>query len=59
MQSGLMKCLRDHVAWNAMIDGYAQCGRSREALDLFHLMQVEGVKLNEVSMVLVWSACTH
>ena len=50
---------RDHVTWNAMIAGYAQCGRSREALDVFHLMQMEGVKLNEVSMVLVLSACTH
>ncbi|TKY58794.1 putative pentatricopeptide repeat-containing protein [Spatholobus suberectus] len=50
---------RDHVAWNAMVVGYAQCGRSREALDVFHLMQMEGVKLNEVSMVLVLSACTH
>ncbi|XP_020209774.2 putative pentatricopeptide repeat-containing protein At5g40405, partial [Cajanus cajan] len=51
--------LRDHVAWNAMIAGYAQCGRSREALEMFQLMQMEGVKLNEVSMVLVLSACTH
>ncbi|XP_061342471.1 putative pentatricopeptide repeat-containing protein At5g40405 isoform X2 [Gastrolobium bilobum] len=50
---------RDPIAWNAMISGYAQCGRSREALNLFHLMQIEGVKLNEVSMVLVLSACTH
>ncbi|KAK7386945.1 hypothetical protein VNO78_27337 [Psophocarpus tetragonolobus] len=50
---------RDHVAWNAMITGYTQCGRWREALDMFHLMQGEGVKLNEVSMVLVLSVCTH
>lgn len=53
---------RDPIAWNAMIAGYAQCGRSREALNLFHLMQMElegVVKLNEVSMVLVLSACTH
>lgn len=50
---------RDPISWNAMIAGYAQCGRSREALQLFHLMQVTGVKLNEVSMVSVLSACTH
>ncbi|KAL2333923.1 hypothetical protein Fmac_015136 [Flemingia macrophylla] len=50
---------RDHVAWNAMIAGYVQCGRSGDALDMFHLMQMEGVKLNEVSMVLVLSACAH
>ncbi|XP_071724031.1 putative pentatricopeptide repeat-containing protein At5g40405 [Rutidosis leptorrhynchoides] len=50
---------RDHIAWNAMISGYAQCGQSREALRLFHSMQLEGVKVNEVSMVSVLSACSH
>ncbi|KAM7272039.1 hypothetical protein ACFE04_031253 [Oxalis oulophora] len=50
---------KDHIAWNAMISGYAQCGQSREALRLFNLMQLEGVKVNEVSMVSVLSACTH
>ncbi|KAB2624601.1 pentatricopeptide repeat-containing protein [Pyrus ussuriensis x Pyrus communis] len=50
---------RDPVAWNAMIAGYAQCGKSREALNLFHLMQMEGVRVNEVYMVSVLSACSH
>ncbi|KAL5759617.1 hypothetical protein ACOSQ2_018455 [Xanthoceras sorbifolium] len=50
---------RDPIAWSAMIAGYAQCGQSREALDLFHLMQIEGIKVNEVSMVSILSACTH
>ncbi|PON67487.1 DYW domain containing protein [Parasponia andersonii] len=50
---------RDPIAWNAMIAGYAQCGKSREALGLFYLMQMEGVKVNEVSMVSVLSACSH
>lgn len=50
---------RDPIAWNAMLAGYAQCGKSREALHLFHLMQIHDVKLNEVSMVSVLSACTH
>ncbi|KAK9276506.1 hypothetical protein L1049_006040 [Liquidambar formosana] len=50
---------RDPIAWNAMISGYAQCGQSREALNLFYLMQLEGVKVNEASMVSVLSACTH
>ncbi|XP_028804629.1 putative pentatricopeptide repeat-containing protein At5g40405 [Neltuma alba] len=50
---------RDTVAWNAMIAGYAQCGRSSEALDLFNLMQIKGVKVDEVSMVSILSACTH
>ncbi|MED6134701.1 hypothetical protein PIB30_039536 [Stylosanthes scabra] len=50
---------RDYIAWNAMVAGYAQCGSSREALELFREMQVEGVMLNEVSMVLLLSACTQ
>ncbi|XP_015892954.3 putative pentatricopeptide repeat-containing protein At5g40405 [Ziziphus jujuba] len=50
---------RDPIAWNAMIAGYAQCGKSREALNLFHLMQMEGVKVNQVCMVSVLSACSH
>jgi len=50
---------RDPIAWNAMIAGYAQSGKSREALDLFNLMQMMGMRVNEVSMVLVLSACTH
>lgn len=50
---------RDTVSWNAMISGYAQCGRSREALDLFNLMQTNDVKVDEVSMVSILSACTH
>ena len=31
----------------------------REALNLFHQMQMEGVKINEVSMVSVLSVCSH
>ncbi|OVA00316.1 Pentatricopeptide repeat [Macleaya cordata] len=50
---------RDPIAWNAMISGYTQSGRSREALRLFHLMQIDGVKVNEGTMVSVLSACTH
>ncbi|XP_052184758.1 putative pentatricopeptide repeat-containing protein At5g40405 [Diospyros lotus] len=50
---------KDAIAWNAMIGAYAQCGKSREALNLFHLMQMEGVRINEVSMILVLSACSQ
>ncbi|PKI41294.1 hypothetical protein CRG98_038315 [Punica granatum] len=50
---------RDPIAWNAMISGYTQRGKPRDALELFHLMQLEGVRVNEVSMVSVLSACSH
>ncbi|PIA62497.1 hypothetical protein AQUCO_00200484v1 [Aquilegia coerulea] len=51
--------MRDSVAWNALIAGYVRCGRSTEALDLFHLMQREGVMVNEVVLTSVLSACSH
>ncbi|KAF5746678.1 putative pentatricopeptide repeat-containing protein [Tripterygium wilfordii] len=50
---------RDHITWNAMIAGYVQCGKSKEALNLFCAMQTQGVKVSEVSMVSVLSACSH
>ncbi|CAA7395876.1 unnamed protein product [Spirodela intermedia] len=48
---------RDVIAWSALISGYAQQGRCREALDLFREMQLAGVEANEVTMVGVLSAC--
>lgn len=50
---------RDLATWNAMMAGYVQWGQAREALDLFYLMQSEGVKVNEASMVSVLSACAQ
>uniref|UniRef100_A0A1D1Z1H8 Pentatricopeptide repeat-containing protein At1g08070 n=1 Tax=Anthurium amnicola TaxID=1678845 RepID=A0A1D1Z1H8_9ARAE len=48
---------RDVVAWSAMIAGYAQNGRSTEALELFERMRLENVQPNEVTLVSVLSAC--
>ncbi|XP_010245702.1 PREDICTED: pentatricopeptide repeat-containing protein At1g08070, chloroplastic-like [Nelumbo nucifera] len=50
---------RDIVAWSAMIAGYAQNGRSNEALELFELMKSENVKPNDVTLVSVLSACAQ
>ncbi|XP_020098161.1 pentatricopeptide repeat-containing protein At1g08070, chloroplastic-like [Ananas comosus] len=50
---------RDVVAWSAMIAGYAQNGRSKEALELFDRMQAENCKPNEVTLVSVLSACAQ
>ncbi|PKA66156.1 Pentatricopeptide repeat-containing protein [Apostasia shenzhenica] len=49
--------VRDVVAWSAMISGYCQWNRCREALELFHKMQIAGVEPNEVTMVSVLSSC--
>ncbi|KAK8943833.1 Pentatricopeptide repeat-containing protein [Platanthera guangdongensis] len=48
---------QDIVAWSAMISGYSQWNRCREALKLFHDMQRAGVDPNEVTMVSVLSSC--
>ncbi|XP_072966348.1 pentatricopeptide repeat-containing protein At1g08070, chloroplastic-like isoform X1 [Typha angustifolia] len=50
---------RDVVAWSAMIAGYAQNGRSEEALNLFERMKAENCKPNEVTIVSVLSACAQ
>ncbi|WOL12805.1 hypothetical protein Cni_G21573 [Canna indica] len=48
---------RDVVAWSAMISGYTQANRCREALALFHDMQKAKMEPNEVTMVSVLSSC--
>ncbi|KAL5544123.1 hypothetical protein UlMin_007907 [Ulmus minor] len=48
---------RDVVAWSAMISGYSQVNRCREALDLFKEMQESNVEPNEVTMVSVLYSC--
>lgn len=52
----LMDC-RDVVAWSAMISGYSQASRCREALDLFHEMQKANIDPNEITMVSILSSC--
>ncbi|KMZ69205.1 putative Pentatricopeptide repeat-containing protein [Zostera marina] len=49
---------RDIVAWTAMISGYAQNGRPKDALDLFEKMKLETrVKPNKITLTCVLSAC--
>ncbi|XP_031497356.1 pentatricopeptide repeat-containing protein At3g14730 isoform X1 [Nymphaea colorata] len=38
---------RDVVLWNSMISGYAQSGRYVEALEVFRLMEEEGIELSK------------
>ncbi|EFJ07386.1 hypothetical protein SELMODRAFT_72370, partial [Selaginella moellendorffii] len=49
----------DPVRWNAMIQGYAHNGHSREALELFGAMVVEGVRPDQATFVGVLAACNH
>ncbi|KAF3773279.1 Pentatricopeptide repeat-containing protein [Nymphaea thermarum] len=51
---------RNIVSWNALIWGYAQNGRAREALDVFEEMKaVDGLRPNDVTLLCLLFACNH
>ncbi|KAI3962534.1 hypothetical protein MKW92_024530 [Papaver armeniacum] len=47
------------VSWNAMICGYAQNGRGKEALEFFEKMKTSGFRPNSVTLLCVLLACDH
>ncbi|XP_076937579.1 pentatricopeptide repeat-containing protein At5g42450, mitochondrial-like [Bidens hawaiensis] len=47
------------VSWNAIINGYAQNGRSKEAVEFYRVMQENGVKPNSVTLLGILFACNH
>ncbi|KAJ7551416.1 hypothetical protein O6H91_06G014500 [Diphasiastrum complanatum] len=48
---------RDVVSWNAMIGGYAQGGFGQQALQLYRLLDEEGIKPDSVTFVNVLKSC--
>jgi len=48
---------RNVRSWTSMIGGYAQCGKPKEAVDLFLEMEEAGLLPNEVTVVAVLVAC--
>ncbi|KAJ4713506.1 Pentatricopeptide repeat-containing protein [Melia azedarach] len=50
---------KDVISWNTMIAGYARHGFGKHALMLFELMKKVGIKPDDVTMVGVFSACSH
>ncbi|XP_024539627.1 pentatricopeptide repeat-containing protein At3g20730 [Selaginella moellendorffii] len=48
---------RNVVSWTAIIAAFASRGRSREALEYFSAMQLDGVAPNKVTFVTVLDAC--
>jgi pentatricopeptide repeat protein len=50
---------RDNVSWNAMIVGYVQNGRAKDALLLFERMMCSKERPDSVTMIGVLSACGH
>ncbi|KAK9283705.1 hypothetical protein L1049_011955 [Liquidambar formosana] len=51
--------LRNLVSWNTMLVGYAQHGFGREALEIYSLMQRDGIKPNDITFLGLLSACGH
>ncbi|KAJ8434681.1 hypothetical protein Cgig2_024753 [Carnegiea gigantea] len=51
--------IRNLISWNAMICGFAQNGRGREAIELFNQMVKEGMRPDYISFVGVIFACSH
>lgn len=49
----------DIVSWTAMINGYAEHGYSREAIDLFEKLSDSGLRPDPVTFIGVLSACSH
>ncbi|KAL0402717.1 UNVERIFIED_CONTAM: putative pentatricopeptide repeat-containing protein [Sesamum latifolium] len=50
---------RNIVLWSVMISSYAMHGWGKEAIQLFELMQKEGIRPNEVSFIGLLTACSH
>jgi pentatricopeptide repeat protein len=48
---------RNVVSWSALISGYAQQGRCREALGCFKRMQSEGLSPDEITFICILKAC--
>ena len=51
--------IRDIVAWNALIAGYAQVGKDNSVIDLFNRMTEDGIKPDLVTFTVVLNAFSH
>ncbi|KAJ7539561.1 hypothetical protein O6H91_11G100200 [Diphasiastrum complanatum] len=49
--------VHDVVSWSVMISGYVNCGDGDSALDLFRMMQQDGVEADKVSFLAALNAC--
>jgi pentatricopeptide repeat protein len=51
--------VRSVVCWSVLIEGYAQQGQGKNALQCFERMQDEGLSPNAVTMLSILSACSR
>lgn len=47
------------ISWNALICGFAQNGRGKEAMQIYDKMQLSGIKTNSVTLLGILLACNH
>ncbi|KAJ0960908.1 hypothetical protein J5N97_001206 [Dioscorea zingiberensis] len=50
---------RSVASWNVMIVGLGNNGHGTEAVELFYLMEREGVLMDDLTLLGVLTACTH
>ncbi|KAL4021775.1 hypothetical protein IC575_020591 [Cucumis melo] len=50
---------RNVVSWNAVLGGFAQNGRGKEAIDFYQRMILAGCKPNDVTFLSLLWACNH
>ncbi|MCO5546839.1 hypothetical protein L7F22_000276 [Adiantum nelumboides] len=48
--------IKNAIIWNTLITGYIQDGRPKEAITLFHMMQVEGVAATRATLLCILQA---
>lgn len=51
--------LRDLVAWNALITGYAHQGQTEPVFHLFHGLQEEGIRPDATTFLGILNVCNH
>ncbi|EEF40650.1 pentatricopeptide repeat-containing protein, putative [Ricinus communis] len=51
--------IKDSVSWSTLITAYGLHGHGKEALCLFHEMQLQGVEPDAMTFLAVLSACNH
>ncbi|KAF8687508.1 hypothetical protein HU200_043204 [Digitaria exilis] len=57
--AGIGVGMRSAVSWTSMINACSENGRPTEALEVFEEMRSAGVKVDEVTLLAVISACTR
>ncbi|KAG7637055.1 Pentatricopeptide repeat-containing protein mitochondrial [Arabidopsis thaliana] len=50
--------VRDLVSWNCLINGYKKIGEAEKAIYVYKLMESEGVKPDDVTMIGLVSSCS-